>query len=362
MFIKTADELPLYMQCNGSHFMPPTMIDAPDTDPKARDEGIAAHWLATAAFNGVHSVGEMVDRKAPNGFHITMEMADHVTDYLDQLSPYGRVELPTSFGVTDRWQVNSRADYIFQDDARATTVIRDLKYGWRIVEPDNHWSLIAHAIGISLARGWWAAFYDLGIFQPRPLHRDGKLRVWRITGEQLYALYQQLDAAMSNPSQQLQTGPLCHKCPAVASCPAATAASYNAIEASERASSEKIGNDQLAYELDLMARAELAIKTRREALEELGKYRVRRGEVVKNYAIETQLTNRQFKDFVTPSLFVALTGVDNSQQRMGTPANAERLGVPKDIVNMFCERRETGLKLVRVDANKKAQRILGTKE
>lgn len=364
MIVKTADELPLFMACNGSHVMPKTLPESIDDDPKARDEGNAAHWLAAAAFNGEFTIAELVDRKAPNGFNITLEMADHITDFLACLAPRengAMMEVITSFANGQLWRVNSRADYIFYIPERRKLKVNDFKYGWRVVEPEMHWSLIAHAIGWSLQSGFWPDLIEFGIYQPRPHHRDGKFRTWTITGVELYNLYRTLDATMSNPTLEVRSNPLCIKCLAVASCPAAKLAGYNAIDASDKAHSEDISNADLAFELDTLARAKKALETRQDALTALAKHRVERGQVVPNYSLERQLTDRQFKDFVTPDFFRVLTGKDVEVRKMGTPAAAERAGVPKEVVAAFSVRRETGVKLVRVDANKKAKKLLGEK-
>ena len=64
---------------------------------------------------------------------------------------------------------------------------------------------------------------------------------------------------------------------------------------------------------------------------------------------------------MTPDLIKVLTGKDIAKRDLPTPKQAELAGVPPEIVAMFAERKPTGTKLVRADANKKAQKMFGKK-
>src|SRR4051812_25571303 len=134
MFKIIADDLPRFMACNGSRLMVAAMPPSSD-DTSARDEGTAAHYMATAAFRGNHSISELIDRKAPNGVYMTEQMAEHVEGYLDVLRDsewqLGGVETDTSHNGIE-WLVAGRADAA-QYQTRLIRIV-DFKYGWRIVE------------------------------------------------------------------------------------------------------------------------------------------------------------------------------------------------------------------------------------
>lgn len=379
MFTITADELPLFMACNGSRLLPPFELPG-EVSSVTRDEGNAAHWLAKVVFSEQHTIEELTDRKAPNGIFITHEIAEHVREYVQMLrdmrvdpSDFSDMEVETSFG-NDQWRVNSRADHIFYSTVLAydpTTnvvnnepnvlVINDFKYGWRIVEPQDNWTLIAHAIGFCLVRALTPSRIDLVIHQPRPHHRDGHVRVFSLTYEQLCAKYAELAAALSSPSETLRTGSHCGICKANNNCAAADVGMYNAVDVvMQTAISGNISDAALAQELDLLKRAQSMLNDRIAAREELAIHRIKSGGVVANYFLERELTNRQWKDGITLETLQAVTGKNlAAPSKIVTPKQAERLGVLPDIVNMFAERRPKGLKLVRQDAQKKAERMFG---
>jgi len=365
MITVTADELPRFMNCNGSRLLPATLPVAV-TDTTARDEGIAAHYMAVAVFRNEFNIDELVDRKAPNGVYMTVEMSEHVQAYLDAIVHLDRggidhanVEVETSFG-TDQFRVNARADHIAECMTGTVLYIDDFKIGWGIVEPEQNWTLIAHAIGYCQSRQITPARIVLTIHQPRPYHPDGKSRSWEISYPELLALYQQIAATLTNPSDQVVTGPQCRKCHALATCPAARKASMNAIDASEVAFSDEIVNDVLSFELNTLRTAQTALENRLDALEELAKYRLKSGQVLDGYAVENQLSNTDWKPGITVDLMQALTGKNLAKPKLITPKQAIKAGVPEDVIKPLTERRTTGVKLVRIDANKKAQRIFGS--
>ena len=356
-----ASNLPRYMQCNGHRLLQadPVFIERDNT---IREEGNAAHWLASVAFSGQHTIDEMVDRKAPNGIFITSEMAEHVGDYISAIdrNPYhpGNIEWSYSL-VGQNWQVNGRADYISHNDQ--TLNIDDLKYGYTIVEPKKNWTLIAHAIGYCQTNNVAPQQITFIIHQPRAPHRDGRVREWSISYDELLLLYAEMNAALYNPSNTLQTGPNCYKCPAFVGCPARQDAELNALETAHMAYRAEIENTELSDRMALIHRAEEMIKQAKKAYEEQIMYRLKQGQALNGYAIENDLTNRMWKDGVTVDLMQTLTGVNLSKPQLITPSQAEKAGVSKDIVAMFAERRPKGSKLVRIDTDKRAAKFFGDK-
>jgi hypothetical protein len=369
MITVTADELPRFMACNGSRLLPAS-LPAAVADTTARDEGIAAHYLALAVFRNEFTIDELVDRKAPNGVYITLEMVEHVQTYLDAIIHLDRgkivsdAEIDTSFG-TDAFRVNARADHIaISSDATAdqSLYIDDFKYGWRLVDPENNWTLIAHAIGYCLSRQVTPARIVLTIHQPRPYHPEGKSRPWEITYSDLLDRYAHIKMTLENPSDQLNTGSHCGKCPALATCPAARKANMNAIDASEMAYSDELDNGALSHALNTLRAAQSALNTRLDALEELAKFRLKSGEVLDGYGVENQLSNTDWKPGIDVAMIEMLTGKNIAKSKLPTPGQAIKAGIPEAVIKPLTERRLTGVKLVRVDANRKAQKLFGNQK
>jgi hypothetical protein len=228
MLTTTADNLPRLMKCNGSRLMPAAFPRVEENNT-IRDEGNAAHYMANAVFRNEFSIDELIDRKAPNGVIIDGVMADHVGEYLSALD-CGEMEVETSFGVSGIWQINGRCDHRKYNASTDTLTIDDLKYGYSIVEPEMHWTLIAHAVGSCIGLGITPANVVLRIHQPRQFHPDGKIREWRITYARLMELYAEINATLSAPTDILTTSDFCRRCHALATCPAARKADMNAID------------------------------------------------------------------------------------------------------------------------------------
>ena len=351
-----ATDLPRLINCNGSRSMGATVppVDVADAN---KDEGNAVHWLAAQIHTGKITAENVVGQQSPEGIFITSEMVEHVEDYLTAIAG-GEVEVETSHGGNG-WFVGGRADAAVYYPARQHLTIGELKYGWRIVEPEMNWTLISHVAGfIANNPDKPVHTIDLTVFQPRPHHHSGPVRTWSIGIAEFAELYNKMAATLQSPDNMLRTGEIqCHYCPALATCPAARKAQFNAIEASEAAFSDQIDNDNLSFQLDHIKRASAVLKDLEKAYGELALYRVKKGEIVPNYSTEAELTNRNWKENLTPEFVQALTGKDLSKKQLITPAQAEKAGVSKEVVAALCERRNKGVKLVRVDANTKAQKL-----
>jgi hypothetical protein len=355
MITTTATALPLIMACNGSRLMPPAYPET-DTDHTKRDEGDAAHWLALQWFNGVDP-DKLVNTAAPNGFRITSEMIEYVASYVIELDT-GQMEIETTFAGAS-WEVRGRADHIKYRMERAALTIDDFKYGRSLVSPENNWTLIAHAIGYITRTQIHPETITFRIHQPRGYHRDGTLRIWTIGYNDLLALWRQLDATLTNPSDTLTTGPHCKHCPALANCAAASEARQNAIDTITRTFVDTIPNDALAHELDTVKYAQAVLEAHADALEELAKHRIGAGQVIPNYSNEPRYGNSVWAAGLDGAVLTMTTGIDCTKPGTITPAEAKRRGVPEAIIKTLTSRPLIGSKLVRVSADDRAKRLLG---
>jgi len=355
MLTTNATNLPRLMNCNGSRNMPPSFASV-DPDPTARDEGNAAHWVAQGWFDyGREFANDLIGTKAYNGVVITSEMIEHVGEYLSEIE-LGAMEVETSFG-TDLWRVNARADHISWNATTSLLTIDDFKYGHRLVEPEQNWTLIAHAIGYTIFNGIVPTTTKLRIHQPRPHHPDGKLREWSISYPQLLDYYARINNTLSNPADELVTGlAWCAKCHALATCPAARAASMNAVDATALTFTDQLPNDVMAFELDTLRNAQGMLTARLEALQELAMHRLKAGEVIEGYGVETQLANTRWKAGITPQALTLASGVDCVKPGAITPAEFKRRGGSQAAYDALTERPITGIKLVRASADKRARR------
>lgn len=359
--ITTATELPRLMHCIGSRNMQAAL--PPDHDHEARDEGTAAHWLANAWFHGSQPVA---GTKAPNGYVITGEMIDHVGTYISALD-CGEIEVETTFSGA-AWEVRARADHIValydpNDQYQTyvqTLVIDEFKYGHRLVSPVENWTMVAHAAGYCLARNIQPERIIFRVHQPRAYHPDGPLRTWEIDYATLCKLYGQIDERLSNPTNELMTDvDICAKCHALATCPAARMASMNAIDAAHIGFNDSLPANTLAYEYELLKRAEGTVNNRREALEELMTHRIKTGNVIMGYGLKPRLANSRWKPGISADAITMVTGVDVRKIDTVTPAEAKRRGLSDATVAALTDRPIIGTKLERIDADAAARKHFG---
>lgn len=354
MLTVIADNLNRLMECNGSRLMSPA-FPAIEIDPTARNEGIAADYMALQAFSGV-PMDTLINTAAPNGFIMSADMAEYVEQYLTGIE-CGDMQVDTSFG-TDAWRVGGRADHICY--ASSTLYIDDLKYGFSIVEPEMNWTLIWHAIGYCITRQITPDLITMTIHQPRPHHADGKKRSWTISYDDLQDLYARINETLTNPSDELRTGlSWCRRCHALASCPAAQQARMNAVDASALAFNDQLPDAALSYELDLMRSAKATLDAGLNALEELAAHRLRNGKIIDNYAMEAQYAHTRWKSGIDGRILSVMTKIDCSKPGTITPAEFKRRGGSQKVYDALTERPQTGIKLIRASADKRARRILG---
>jgi hypothetical protein len=359
-----ASALPRLVQCGASKSMPGyTPTPGMETDDEERQIGIAAHWLAMSVLRGnISDPFEYADRKSPNGVYISPEMAQHVDDYVTRIrarrGEHRAVELPISCLIADGVRINCRPDSLIDDYAR-NIYIDDFKYGWRLVEAEMNWTLIAYAIAhLSTHVIGPETLFHFTIHQPRPYHMNGPVRMWTITAAHMHDLTLTLRARLTMFSDTLQTGPNCYKCPALGNCPSARHAGLNAIDVAEQMFDEHLPSDTLSAELDEIERAQRALKMRGEAIEELLYHRATNGESVKGRHLMPNVGPLEWHEYVTADMLRMLTNKPVSREKLITPTQAKKL-LPESVIDKLADRPKKGMKLVRIDAQKLAQRMFG---
>lgn len=352
MLVTTATELPRLMRCIGSRLMDRAVPE--DANDDARDEGNAADWLAEQMFAG-NTVP--VGSKAPNGWVITDDMVDHISEYVGALEPGGAMQVVTTWGDSGSFEVRGRADWIAYDGQ--TLRVRDLKYGHRIVSPEGNWTLLSHAIGWCITNSVQPYTVELSIHQPRPYHTDGPLRRWSCSYHSLLEFYEMASHRLACPDDTLISGPHCNKCHARFDCPALDRAAWSAVEHTTTAFNDAMPNNALAFELDQMEHAADTIKIKVDAIQELMSHRIKSGQVINGYAMQARQGNRRFKSGLTAHALSAVTGVDLTTDKLPTPAEAERRGVSRAVLDALTERPSLGQKLSKIDADAVARRAFG---
>jgi len=334
-------------------------VPSMQTDNTTRDEGNAIDWLISETAHDKMTVLELVDRKAPNGVYITPEMAEHVEEYfqyIDHTKNETEIEHELSW-VHDSFRVDGRADaslYVYDE---MHLRIDDMKYGHSVVEPHMNWTLISHAIGWVNLNEIVPQKITLSIFQPRARHVDGIYRSWTISYEELQALWGQIIARLSNPTDDLMSTPsVCYKCHARTTCPALQKSGYRALDVADKVFEQSLEGGDLAWELRELQDAEKTIKNRREALEELAVHQLSQAKPVPGYQNKPNYGNKAWKPDINYEMVEAMTGLILHKPKPLTPNQAQKAGVSPELIDSLSERPFRGHKLVRETAHQRASK------
>ena len=335
-----------------------------------------------AAADGT-AAGELIRHKiektipgthATNGIEFDDDMKYHAEECYPLFSPTARCEHEI------KWQTRSGITLIGHPDASSVVgtdlVIEDYKYGWGIVEVKNidahnkvtpNWQLLGYAVAEMYRLNPPVTHVTLRIIQPRPHHEEGIHRTFRITVQELWMYAEEVELAMleiRNGSKQLVTGQQCWYCPhASGSCPAfnrSFSAAFNYIMNHHQ--KDDVTNKEVGMQLDMVSQAKEIIEMKSASLNQLAVHRIQSGGIIPGYISEKSFGNRTWKKNISPEVIAALSkGINVVQTKMVTPAQAEKLGVPKELTEAFTDRYFIGQKLVRKNAGKVGAEIFKNK-
>jgi hypothetical protein len=368
-----ATSLPRLMQCGASKSMPGFYVQGDQSDDVR--EGNAAHWLASEYLNGrISDLDEWIDRKAPNGVYISDAMVDHVRWYVegvmrDRASDrhYTEQDFIAHNGFPDgpqRISIGCRPDHLSDDMAEYGRRIRidDFKYGWRLVEVENNWTLIAHACAYIADKVIAPdTIFEFRIWQPRPYHPAGSMRVWIVDAYHLSSLRNQLFHTLALTSDQLQTGWYCLHCPAMTNCPASRKASMTMLDVAERAIPDNMTLDEMSMMMDALTVGDYTLKAYKDALAERITDSLRNGQTVRNYRLkpyEGALAWVEGIDETALRLLVKPGKAVSKPTPLLTPTQLKK-AIPELVLKQITYRKPGGLTLERKDTDQLAQEMFG---
>lgn len=348
-----ASKLDRIMNCAGSMYFK----DLPEpVFNEAAEEGVAASQALECYLKG-----EEIPQLASNGYRITEEMIFYAHNLNKEIKSFAETNIKVEKSVDWKSQnilIKSRYDLSFT--VGNTLYVDDYKYGWGLVEPKENYQLIAYAIGEIISQG---VAYDkivMRIHQPRPYHENGSTREWTITYNELLTWKQKIDDRMKAINQgenSLVTGKHCKYCPAAAHCPSFNSKFYQVVEVVKEFNQHNVADNDIALKLDLISDIEDIFKTYKSSLEMLAINRLKEGKILKNYIIEENFGNRNWKNDISPDAIKLMTGKDITEKIMLSPAKAEKLGVPKVLIDQMTYRKSLGPKLKRKDVTDMANKI-----
>lgn len=219
-----------WIKCPGSIALAEAMPEY-DTTTAYAAEGTVAHELAELALRE-HVDPLMYVGKRIDGIRVTKEMALAVGMYVDKVNA-----LAEGFGVEPQLEVRfsldrlnppvpmfGTGDCVIMDAKHNHMHVLDYKHGRGVVvEAEKNPQLMYYALGAVLELEVKPDKITTWIVQPRAEHRDGTVRDYTFTWEELVEFrHMLLDAARrtQEPDAPLAVGDWCRFCPAKALCPA----------------------------------------------------------------------------------------------------------------------------------------------
>jgi len=344
------------MTCAGSLFFK----DLPDEESSdAAREGTAAGELLERILTG-----QDIGTHARNDYPFDEDMMFYTKPIAQQIIDNAQSEINCEKRID--WQTRSgiwiRGQFDISYIANGNLHIEDLKYGWGPVEVFENWQLLGYAIGEVMRRQMFFDKIVMRIHQPRPHHEDGPTRTWTLTYNELLGYKERIEKRtdeIAAGDKTLVTSPKCKYCPAAVACPAMSKAFYRGVEIVHEFVQDNIDDKELSFQLDLVTRVSELIKIKSDSLKALAVDRLKKGAIIPNYVTEPSYGDRKWQKKVNPEMMQILSGFDLIEKNMMSPAKAEKLGVPKDLVNALVDRHFLGLKIVKRNPNSLGEKIFG---
>ncbi len=221
-----------WMTCAGSVTMAEGM---PNHSSAAAEEGTAAHELAECTLKGgQEKTRRYVGLIAENGVEFTLEMAEYIQEYVDEIRRVEKEckngsihETEFSFEMSSVHELffGTNDDFIYDMESQVLEVT-DLKYGAGLfVEVEDNPQLKYYGLGALLALqsiGYEVKKVRIKIIQPRIPCEEGIIRYQDVTpGELMDFAVDLYNAALATEEENapLVSGDHCQFCPGAIKCP-----------------------------------------------------------------------------------------------------------------------------------------------
>jgi hypothetical protein len=353
-----------WKRCAGYAAIMSTVKALPDTaDNEVREDGTATHWLAATLWDlrrvgGYEISPPVVGSLSPNNRELTEDLFRGAEEYLDVISSWGypaftKIESPlptaaifpgTQNGTPDAYRVVPHDDVGY---------LADLKMGFRLVEVWRLDQLVVY--------GWtlFMLFPHLRelvctIVQPRAAHRDGTVRTWRVSREEMRPLAEELQQAALNahaPDPLCTVNPSCRNCGAAHACTTLQAAAGAGVDTAYGSTPHELTELELAYELLQLQLAAERIEHRVTGLSAQAESLIRRGRRVPGFALERKATRFRWPEERRAEVeqMGRLLNVEVTETKLKSPAKLRNVVPGIDLEAMYAEQPTGELTLKAVD-------------
>lgn len=312
-------------------------------------EGTCAAWVAETVLCGdAPDAASLIGTVHANGWDVDDEMASLVQDYIDLIrSTPGRHFVEQHVTLSDRIAGTL-------DSATLTPggmlIVRDLKYGRRLVEPDTP-QLIIYA-GAMLGVVGPVQRVRTEIYQPRGFHPRGVHRHRDWTPEQIWQICQHYDTraqACHAPDPVATPGPQCLDCEGASRCAALAATVANMCTLVEMPGDRQKTPAEMADGLQFLRWAKRIVCAAAQAAETEALARHMDGYTLPGWGLIARLG--QTKVTASADAVRAITGknpLDGKDIKL-TVADLRRAGLSDRQIGLFTVRPVIGHKLEPLD-------------
>jgi len=342
-------------------------------DKEAAALGTAAHWCMEILLD---SRVVVVGTTAPNGVVVTREMIEAAEiirdDVVETLGPSWfklaevekRVDIPR-VSPTHNWGT---------PDVKAwftpyRLYLWDFKFGHDHVEVFENWQLIDYAAGcLSEANARRAAAGNpaineteieivMRVAQPRSYHRDGPVREWKVTADQLRDHIHKLSMAAdeaTGPTPTAKPDPVaCEHCSARHACVALQKAVYCGMGIVERAQACEMVPAALGLEARMLEDISQLIEARKTGLQEQILSLFRRGVAVPHWSLRPGQSRTVWNKPDAEIIALGqMMGVDLAKPAEAvTPVQSKAKGLDPEMAKMYSFTPQGALKLVPDDGS-----------
>lgn len=344
-----------WVPCSAAPLHASTAEPQPESDP-AR-EGTCAAWCAEHVMTGcAPDAYSMIGICHTNGWEIDDEMAGHVQDYVDIcLATPGQHFTEQHVRLSDRIAGTLDSATLTDD---GVLIVRDLKYGRRLVECDTPQLIIYAGAMLSIVGQVHEVWTE--IYQPRGYHHDGIHRRKKWTAREIWEACQHIDGRAQLcylPRPTATPGTHCLDCEGADGCAALQATAANIVAMVERPDHRQKTPQEMAEGLSFMRWAEKLVKAAAQAAETEALARHMRGDRLPGWGVTEKLGNRQVT--ANADTVRAMTGKDPMAGKNVklTIADLKRAKLTDAQIELFTDRSTTGHKLEPLNTDALARRF-----
>lgn len=334
-----------WLYCPGSPAMEET-YGRPDEDRTAADAGTLAHACAAIALKTQNQ------EDPPEFGKLDVELQRAVRYYVNTYVGISGISVELKRPVLAvSHELNVRIDLSYVD--RGVLNVVDFKTGRWPVGAEQNMQLLCGVSALACRQGMDKVGKFRAVIEQPTSFLDHYRDEWEFDRSILGHYESQLRNSYieaQRPEPAIVTGKQCSWCKARHICPAMRDARANAIQVAKNYQPGlQLSPESLALELDLLTAAEELIKYRKKAIEAEAEMTINSGGVIPGYGM---IPGRKTREWSKPTSEIyalgEMHGIDLRDVKPYSPAQAEKAGVPRKIIDNVTESREGALRLGRL--------------